>query len=549
MCRRRRRNDARRKSAGLGAHVGAVVRTERQHPRRREHVALREMHRHAARLARKRGDAVAGKGDAARCRLRNALQGRCVRRFCRTRHGERQIPVCRERTVCDAHGLYAVMGGIADEDVCPIAGGCRNADDLHLARCGVARRARDGLAVHLCAGDGEVVPAAHVQPAIGGVECARPCRALIDFKSRRAVLRRVKRDRIRTQLAARCDDFRIRPAFDDAGSAPDGNAADTCLHGELRDVHGVTCAEADCTAVSISAYVRLLRACGCLCRRARRGLFRKHIAAVIGRDVGQPLLRARCRISLLRFFLVRVLFQIGTLLLLVRAFLHCIGILQIRADVHHHDVQPNGGNAGRAVCRKLPDRLCIVRRNVCRLACMERAARDHALDGGFEVVDRNADARTDSTAAVHAALLVKVQIVLRRDGDLLCRRLRFGIVLVLLDRPEAAVSDHRFDGVPHVSAADARSNTPKPRRAEAVNGVRQMLLVARTDKRLALIVRVGDRRPRNVRLGRTAVEENRRADARADTIARKPLGERICMEACQIVRCDPKTAHIHLTVR
>ena len=76
-----------------------------------------------------------------------------------------------------------------------------------------------------------------------------------------------------------------------------------------------------------------------------------------------------------------------------------------------------------------------------------------------------------------------------------------------------------------------------------------MLLVVRTDKRLALIVRIGDGRPRNIRLSRAAVEENRRADARADTIARKPLGERICMEACQIVRCDAETAHVHLAVR
>ena len=558
VCRRRRRNDARRKSAGLGAHVGAVVRSERQRTRRRERVALRELHRHAARLTRKCRDAIAGKSDAARCRLRNTLQGRCVHRLCRTRHGERQIRVCRERTVFDAHGLYAVMGGVADEDVCPIAGGCRNADDLHLARCGVARRARDGLAVHLCAGEDEIVPAAHVQLAVGGIDSKPRCRALIDLQLRSAVLDGVELDCMRTERTARCDGLHVRPVAHNAGSARYHRTADACLHGILADV--ITALRADiefaCARFPVAAAccdedVRLLCACGGLCIRARRGLFRKHLRALffIGRDVGQSLLGTVLCICVHRRRLVRIYFCVDALLLSVRAFLHRVGFLHLRADVHHHDIEPHGRNPRRAVRRKLLDVLAVMRRDVCRLACVEMASLYNALDGRLEVVDGDADACTHDTRSTCAALLVKVYIVLCCDGNLLGGSLLLGIRIICFRVSERAVRDRRLNGILYIAAADARPDAGNACGADAEYIVVQMLRVLRMDERLPLIVRVDDlRMVGDVRLGRAAVKEDGRADTHGAPVAcsTERLGK--CIEVCRIVRRDRKPARIHRAV-
>ena len=178
--RRRRCKNACRGRLRLCPNIGAVVGFKEQTTFRTELVALRKVHRHTARLTREGGDTVAGKLNAARCRLCNGLQGCTARSLCRARHGERQIPVCRECAALGTQGLHVVMHCVADEDVPRDARRGGNADDVHLARALITRPARDRLCLHLRSPENEIVPAAHVQLAVGGIDRS-PCdRALID---------------------------------------------------------------------------------------------------------------------------------------------------------------------------------------------------------------------------------------------------------------------------------------------------------------------------------------------------------------------------------
>ena len=178
--RRRRCKNACRGRLRLCPNIGAVVSFKEQTTFRTELVALRKVHRHTARLTREGGDTVAGKLDAARCRLCNGLQGCTARSLCRARHGERQIPVCRECAALGTQGLHVVMHCVADEDVPRDARRGGNTDDVHLARALITRPARDRLRLHLRSPENEIIPAAHVQLAVGGIDRS-PCdRALID---------------------------------------------------------------------------------------------------------------------------------------------------------------------------------------------------------------------------------------------------------------------------------------------------------------------------------------------------------------------------------
>ena len=148
--RRRRRENACRDCLRLCLNVGAVVGLQSQISRRTERVALHEVHRHAARLAREGGDAIAGKAHAARCRRCRGAQGRCTGSFRRARHGERKVSIRRERAALGTQGLRIVIMCISDEDVRGSAPeGCRNADDVHRAGRLIARCARDRMRPHL----------------------------------------------------------------------------------------------------------------------------------------------------------------------------------------------------------------------------------------------------------------------------------------------------------------------------------------------------------------------------------------------------------------
>ena len=556
--RRRRRENACRDCLRLCLNVGAVVGLQSQISRRTERVALHEVHRHAARLARKCRDAIAGKAHAARCRLGRGAQGRIAGSFRRARHGERKVSICRERAALGTQGLRIVIMCISDEDVRGSAPeGCRNADDVHRAGRLIPRCARDRMRPHLGTREDEIVPAAHVQLAVGGIDSKSRCRALIDLQPRSAVLDGVELDCMRTERTTRCDGLHVRPVAHNAGGARYHRTADACLHGILADV--ITALRADiefaCARFPVAALccdedVRPLCACGGLCIRARRGLFRKHRRALffIGRDVGQPRLGTVSRLCLHLRRLVRMFFCVDALLLSARAFLHRVRILHLCADIRHHDIEPHGRNAPCAVRRKLLDGLAVMRRDVCRLARVEFAVIDNALDGRLEVVDGDADARTHDPRSTCAALLVKVYIVLCCDGNLLGGSLLLGIRIICFRVSERAVRDRCLNGILHIAAADARPDAGNACGADAEYIVVQMLRILRMDECLPLIVRVEDLRSGNVRLGRTAVKEDGRADTHGDPVAcsTERLGK--CIEVCRIVRRNGKPADVHCAV-
>ena len=213
---------------------------------------------------------------------------------------------------------------------------------------------------------------------------------------------------MRTKRAACRNDLCVRPVPHNAGSTRYRHAAGGCLDGVLTDIVGALCANIESARARFSAGTIggrnedacLLRACGGLCLCARRGLFRKHLCVfrLIGRKIGQPRLGTICRLTALLIHLVRMRLDIGVLLVLaVRALLHRVGVLHIRADVCHHDIETCGANPRRAVCCELCDGLFIMRRDVCRIARVEFAVIYNALDGRLEVVDGDADARTHGT--------------------------------------------------------------------------------------------------------------------------------------------------------
>ena len=241
--RRRRCKNTCRGRLRLCPNIGAVVGFKEQTARRTELVALRKVHRHTARLTREGGDAVAGKLDAARCRLCNGLQGRRVSRFPRTCHSECKIPVCCQFAALGTKGLHIVMHCVADEDVPRAARRGGNADDFHLACALITRLARDRVRLHLRAGENEIVPTAHVQLTVGGIDSGPSGRALIDLQPRSAVFGRVERNRVRTKRTACRNDLCVRPVPHNAGRARYCHAADACLHGVLTDMLGALCAD------------------------------------------------------------------------------------------------------------------------------------------------------------------------------------------------------------------------------------------------------------------------------------------------------------------
>ena len=363
---------------------------------------------------------------------------------------------------------------------------------------------------------------------------------------------------MRAERTARCDGLHVRPVAHNAGSARYHRTADACLHGILADV--ITALRADiefaCARFPVAAAccdedVRPLCACGGLCIRARRDLFRKHLRALcIGRDVGQSLLGTVLCICVHRRRLVRIYFCVDALLILAaRAFLHRVGFLHIRADVRHHDIEPHGSNPRRAVRRKLRDVLAVMRRDVRCFARVEFAVIDNALDGRLEVVDGDADACTNAPPCNGTAHLVKVDIVLCCDGNPLGGSLRLGIRIICFRVSKRAPRDRRLDGILHIAAADARPDAGNACAGGAEHIVVQVLRILRMDERLPLIVRVDDLRVvGNVCLGCAAVKEDGRADTYGAPVAcsTERLGK--CIEVCRIVRRDRKPARIHRAV-